>query len=183
MTTNPSPTPVPDPSIWTFDGLVQWSPVIGAAAGAVQAIVVIVAAVYAYRQVRESRNARRADVTLQLLERLNDERVTLRKRRMYQVVAKRIDHPRDRDERLLSQIANEYHAIGYVLKLGLIDSEVILGIHYGSVCRAWRVMQPWIMKQREARGTLYAEYFEYLRDEAKEYMRQKRPREYATQKW
>jgi hypothetical protein len=163
--------------------LAGWSPVIEAAAQTVQAVVVVVAAVYAYGQVRESRATRRADITLQLLARLNDQSVTLRKRRLYRVVAKRINRPRESDKRLLSQIANEYHAIGYVLKLGLIDREVILGIHYAAVCRAWKAMEPWVMSQRAERGTLYGEYFEYLRDEAKEYMRLTRPDEYASQTW
>lgn len=175
--------PEPDSNLWDFETLTAWSPVIGAAAGAVQALVVVVAAVYAYRQVRESRDTRRADITLKLLERLNDEKSTMRRRRMFQVVAKRIRRPRERDERLLSQVANEYHAIGYVLKLGLIDRHVILGLHYAAVCRAWRVMEPWILEQRRVRGTLYAEYFEYLRNEAKEYMRESRPLEYEAQVW
>jgi hypothetical protein len=157
----------------TLDGLdvmVQWAAVVGAAAAAVQGIAVVIALIYAFRQIRESTHSRRATIALYLLDRLSDQDRMLRRRRLYRKIARRIEQPSEKDERLLSQISNEYEAIGFIVSQGLVDEGLVLALHYGSVTRAWNVMKPWIVTQRKNRGTVYARFFENLKDRAEAYI-------------
>lgn len=169
-------TPTPTPESPTAATSLTWEAVTAIATVA-QAIVVIVAAIFAYYQVREANRTRRDAVALALIERLNDAEAGRRRRRIYAMSAKQVLRPSERELADMSQVANEFHALGFLLKRGVVDEATVLGLHYGAVTRAWSVLSPWIMEQRKRRGTLYAEYFEHLKDRAALYIAKERPAE------
>lgn len=158
-----------------------WNMVTAIATG-IQAIVVIIAAIFAFYQVREANRARRDAVALALIERLNDVEAAQRRRRVYSLKPKQVLCPSEQQLSDMGQVANEFHALGFLLKQGVVDERTVLGLYYGAATRGWAVLSPWIMKQRAKRGTLYAEYFEYLKDRAAIYIKEDRPGE-SPQVW
>ena len=151
--------------------------VIATIAVAVQAIVVVVAAIYAYRQVREAQASRRSSVALHVFEGLNQDEAIHRRYELYKSIAPRIRSTRKKDDILLGRITNDFNATGFLLKHGLIDDELVITLYYAATIRCWEIMRPWIERQRVQRGDeYYAEGFEYLYEQTVVYRSRHRSR-------
>lgn len=154
-----------------------WTDVTQAVATSIQTAIVLAAAIYAYTQVVEARRSRNASAALYLADRLNDFDAAKRRRILFRDIYPRIASPTREDEIVLGQIANEYHSLGYLVGRGLIDKDMVLALQHAPVIRAWKAMEPWIMKQRVVRGSNYGDYFEELYNLCLQYVARSRPDE------
>lgn len=157
--------------------LVDAAQIVAGASAAIQAVVVIAAAAFAVRQVREASRSRGAAATMQLWSSLHTEAASERRRILYEDISPKYPEISDEQRQMLHRIVNDFHFIGYLVRSGLVEFELLAGLYYGTVIRCWDAAKPYIMDQREKRGTLFAEYFEYFYLRCLQYMNEQRPDE------
>jgi hypothetical protein len=142
--------------------------------------VVVIAAIYALGQVRESKKSRSADIALHLFERLHNRNASERRRALYQEIPAAYPALSEEQDRIVQDVISDFYMVGYLVEEKLLDFEIIAGLYYGSVIRAWQVTEPYIMRERQRRGTAYAHYFESLYHRCQAYRSAQRPTDDPT---
>jgi Domain of unknown function (DUF4760) len=147
-------------------------------AAGIQTFVVVAGGIFALIQLRIAAKARRNSVAVVMLDHVGNFEANTRRRYVYRQIVPRLDNPTDDDEAVLSQVANEFQVLGFLVSEKVIDPKFVLELYYGSVVRSWNAMKPWIMDRRRRQGTKYGDWFENLKDRSEKYILDNRPDEY-----
>jgi hypothetical protein len=156
---------------------------VAAFAALCQTGILLFAGIFAYNQVKAARaqlaesrkelavaeKSRRDASAFLLLARVGDHKASKLRRRLYRTIANNISDPSKKDERALGRIVNDFEALGYMVNQGVIDPDLILGLHYSSIIRTWECVEPWVLGRRGESQPNYGRWYEHLYNSADEY--------------
>ena len=137
----------------------------------VQPIVVAVTALYAAKQLHELVRARNISTLFSLFEMINSGKTADARRRIYNELRFKNPGTLDRDdEAVINELINQMDFLGFATIYRLVNSKLVISFYYGTIIRCWQDCLPYVMLERERRGTSFAEFFERLYYMSQEYL-------------
>lgn len=153
-------------------------PSVGGFAQAVEALVVLVAVVVAFRHLREARKSRILSLFLPIYQNINSLEAKAQRKVLFEKAPIDVDHLTNNENLTINEIVSQFDFLGFLLKHKVIEKSLIRCFYYGMVIRTWDCAWPYIMNQRKIRGAKYAQYFELLAKDCKNYLNRKRSDEF-----
>lgn len=135
---------------------------LAATASAVQAIVVVIAAVYAFMQVRESRRSSDLASLTHLYAQIDSDSAREDRRRLHNELPSDLTKELTADQyALLYRVVGTFNFLGDLIANNLIDFELVACSHARPISRNWQRLEPWVRQQREHEAK-FAAAFELL---------------------
>lgn len=146
-----------------------WS-AISAIATCIQTVILIAASYYALNQFREARRARVLAILMPLRYEIDGPESRENRFKLFNELPEDLTSLTREQDLVVDQVVVEYDNLGKLIRVGLVDFEVLASMYSLSTERCWRRVAPWVAKERERRGGgLYAEPFQMFAERCIEY--------------
>jgi hypothetical protein len=138
----------------------SWSDA-GDIATCVQAALLIVAAYFAVSQVREASRARKLAVLMPLRYEIDSLDARRNRHALFNDLPDDLTSLAPEEDEIVDRVVVEYDNLGMLIRVGLIDVDLLAQLYSPSTERCWRRVESWVGKERARRGHgLYANGFE-----------------------
>lgn len=146
-----------------------WS-AISAIAACIQTIILIAAAYYGLNQVKEARRARLLAMLMPIRYELDGAESRKNRYALFNELPADLSSLTREQDLVVDRVVVEYDNLGKLMRLGLVDFEVLATLYSLSTERCWNRIAPWVEKERARRGGgLYAEPFQEFAERCIEY--------------
>lgn len=144
---------------------------IAAIAAATQTVILVAAAYYAFTQVREARNDRRANIFLSLRDYIDSPESRRNRYMLFNELPEDLASELTvEQDRVIDRVVVEYENIGSLVVKGFIDFKLVADLYGNSAERSWKRVKPWIQKERARRNNAtYVPNFEKFAKKCIEY--------------
>jgi hypothetical protein len=150
---------------------------IAAIAAAIQTVILVAAAYYAFTQVREARRIRLLNIIISLRHDIDSQKSRQNRYALFNELPDDLTSSLTAEQdQVVDRVVVEYDNIGSLVINGFIDFDLVASLYGNSTERSWKRTEPWIQKERIRRnGAPYAPYFEEFAKKCIEYNTQKHP--------
>jgi hypothetical protein len=136
----------------------------------IQTLLLILGGAYALKQIAEARRARHVALFLPMYQELNSHASVGIRRKLYTEIGPKGSNSSDKERDIVNDIVNQFDLLGYLVKLKAIERDVVVGFYYGTIIRCWQEARWYVDEQRRLRTTKFAEHFEWLAAQARDYV-------------
>lgn len=137
---------------------------IAAIAAAIQTVVLIAAAYYAFTQAKEARRVRLLNILISLRHDIDSTESRHNRYALFNELPEDLTSSLSAEQdQVVDRVVVEYENIGSLVINGFIDFDLIASLYGNSTERSWKRVEPWVQKERMRRNNApYATNFEKI---------------------